>query len=276
MRRRAVVAIAIVLLASCSSVAVEDPSATPQPSPVPARAPAAVAEGPELVDPPAPAPRPAQPTIDVRLVAALPPDYCVDRDLRAPAAADPALVVLDRTHALAPDAAPSDLVPASVAGLTGASGAKLVRAVIADDLAAMRAAWEAEGLTVQVDSGYRSYASQADTFDEWVGRLGHAEALMRSARPGHSEHQLGTALDLTSPGWAGRFGDWATESAEGAWLAAHAWEYGFVMSYPSGGQAETCFSYEPWHYRWIGRDLAAAHRASGRSLRAFLERQLDG
>jgi len=59
-------------------------------------------------------------------------------------------------------------------------------------------------------------------------------------------------------------------------MAAHAWEYGFVMSYPFGSQALTCFSYEPWHYRWIGREAAAAHRASGLYLRQFLERFIDG
>ncbi|MEO6295087.1 MAG: D-alanyl-D-alanine carboxypeptidase family protein [Candidatus Limnocylindria bacterium] len=47
--------------------------------------------------------------------------------------------------------------------------------------------------------------------------------------------------------------------------------YGFVMSYPSDGQAETCFGYEPWHHRWIGREAAAAHRGSGLYLRQFLE-----
>ena len=99
---------------------------------------------------------------------------------------------------------------------------------------------------------------------------------MRSARPGHSEHQLGTALDLTSPGWNGRFGNWATETAEGRWLADNAWRHGFVMSYPLGSQDVTCFSYEPWHYRWIGRDAAAEHQASGLYLRSFLERYVDG
>jgi D-alanyl-D-alanine carboxypeptidase len=105
-----------------------------------------------------------------------------------------------------------------------------------------------------------------------VARLGQDAARLRTARPGHSEHQLGTAIDVTSPGWSGRFGDWAVESAEGAWMAEHAWRYGFVMSYPAGQQELTCFGYEPWHYRWIGREAAAAHRDSQMVLRDFLER----
>jgi D-alanyl-D-alanine carboxypeptidase len=59
-------------------------------------------------------------------------------------------------------------------------------------------------------------------------------------------------------------------------MEENAWRYGFVMSYPAGSQADTCFSYEPWHYRWIGRDAAAAHRTSGLQLRRFLERYVGG
>jgi D-alanyl-D-alanine carboxypeptidase len=140
----------------------------------------------------------------------------------------------------------------------------------------MRLAWSAAGLTIELESAYRSYASQAATFNSWVARLGYGAALLRTARPGHSEHQLGTAIDVVSPGWSGRFGDWAAETAEGAWMAAHAWEYGFVMSYPAESTEETCFGYEPWHYRWVGRDVAADHRASGLPLRRFLERYATG
>lgn len=244
------------------------PAATAGGEPSPA---AETARGPEIIVTDSRA-RPPQPAMSASYRSALVADHCVDRDLPAPPTADIALVVLDRSYALPSDYVPSNLVPASAAGLTGASGSKLVNARIVDDLAAMSAAWRAAGLEVIVESAYRSYGNQAATFNSWVARLGYGVALERSARPGHSEHQLGTALDLTSPGWGGRFGDWAAESPEGAWMAAHGWEYGFVMSYPAGSQAMTCFSYEPWHYRWIGREAAAAQRASGLHLRQFLER----
>ena len=199
--------------------------------------------------------------------------HCLDRDLPAPTSGDPALTILDRTHGLGADDAPNDLVSASDAGLDGISTGQRVRAILIADLAAMASAWEAGGLTIDVESGYRSYADQAATFDQWVDRIGEEAARLRVARPGHSEHQLGTAMDVVSPGWSGRFGDWATESAEGAWMAEHAWEFGFVMSYPAGGEADTCFGYEPWHYRWVGRAAAAAHRASGLTLREFLQEE---
>jgi D-alanyl-D-alanine carboxypeptidase len=253
----------------------------PNAAPVPTAAPTALdtafaAVTTERLGPLREGPRPPQPALEVRYQAILVADHCVDRDLAAPAATDPALMVLDRTYGLPAGYAPPDVVPAADADLDGTSGEKLVRSIVVEDLAAMRAAWEDAGLTIVVESAYRSFASQAATFNSWVARLGYAGGLLRSARPGHSEHHLGTAIDVTSPGWAGRVGDWATETAEGAWMAAHAWEYGFVMSYPAGATADTCFGYEPWHYRWIGREVAAEHRESGLSLRRFLERYATG
>lgn len=280
-RRLIAVVIAVVVLAGCSvappGAAVHASPTPPASSPpsAPARVARAAPRGPEQLVARGPLARPAQPPLAARYEAALLSDHCIDGDVPAPPAADIVLTVLDRSYALPADYAPPDLVPASRAGLEGSSGSKLVRSVLVADLAAMRAAWQAAGLTMIVESAYRSYAAQAATFDGWAARLGHAEALVRSARPGHSEHQLGTAIDVTSPGWTNRFGDWGRESAEGAWMAAHAWEYGFVMSYPVGSQATTCFSYEPWHFRWIGPEAAADHRSSGLQLRQFLERYVD-
>ena len=260
-------------LAGCASGAVPPPSSSEPGEPLfAATAPIA----PERLLPVLDTPRPPQPALAARYQAALVADHCVDRDLAAPGATDPALVVLDRTYALPSGGAPQDLVPAAEAGLTGTSGEKLVRSVLLDDLAAMRTAWEGAGLRIDVESAHRSVANQAATFDSWVARLGYDAGLLRTARPGHSEHHLGTAIDVTSPGWAGRVGDWAAETAEGAWMAEHAWEYGFVMSYPAGATADTCFGYEPWHYRWVGREVAADHRASGLTLRRFLERFATG
>ncbi len=276
------VVLVAVLLAACAS-AVAPALRFPAPSTAPPAAnepitaiPRAATRGPErLLRVQVPVP-PSRPDLTVRYEAALVADHCLDRDLVALPASDIALTVLDRSYTLPANYAPTDLAPASRAGVGGSSGTKLVRSVLVDDLAAMHAAWQASGLTMIIESAYRSYATQAATFNSWSSRTGYAQALIRSARPGHSEHQLGTAIDVTSPGWGGRFGDWARETAEGAWMAANAWEYGFVMSYPFGTQAATCFSYEPWHYRWIGREAAAAHGGSGLQLRQFLERYVGG
>ena len=103
---------------------------------------------------------------------------------------------------------------------------------------------------------------------------GYAVALKESARAGHSEHQLGTTVDFRSYGGSAPwdYTDWATTKA-GAWLKANAWKYGFVMSYPKGKTSVTCYAYEPWHYRYVGRTARGAIRASGLTLREYLWRE---
>ena len=199
-------------------------------------------------------------------------DYCVPRDWMTPhvAYAEHDRAVLDPTYMVPPDYVPPDLVSVSDAGFGAEQAGAQVRSIVIADLASLRADAEAAGAPLEVLSGYRSYAQQQATFEHWADVLGYDAAVRRAARPGHSEHQLGTVLDFSSPGWTGRFGDWALESPSGAWLAAHGWEYGFVMSYPNGGDAATCFGYEPWHFRWIGREAAADWRASGLTLHEFL------
>jgi D-alanyl-D-alanine carboxypeptidase len=176
--------------------------------------------------------------------------------------------LLDSTNRLASTYKPSDLRSTSYAGLN--SGFYVRRLVIAD-LNAMAAAARRAGARFAVQSAFRSYATQKATFDYWVRVHGYAVALKESARAGHSEHQLGTSLDFRSYGGSApwNYKDWATTKA-GAWLKANAWKYGFVMSYPKGKTTLTCYTYEPWHYRYVGRTRAAKIRASGLTLREFL------
>jgi D-alanyl-D-alanine carboxypeptidase len=179
--------------------------------------------------------------------------------------------LLDSTYRLTSTYKPSDLRSTSYAGLN--SGFSVRRLVIAD-LSAMAAAARRAGARFVVQSAFRSYATQKATFDYWVRVHGYAVALKESARAGHSEHQLGTALDFRSYGGSApwNYADWATTRA-GAWLKNNAWRYGFVMSYPKGKTALTCYTYEPWHYRYVGRTRAAKIRASGVTLREFLWRE---
>ena len=182
---------------------------------------------------------------------------------------DWALTLLDTRYALPSSYVPADLVSTRAAGL---NGGYLVRAVAGPDLAAMAGAAAAAGAPLAVISAYRTYRTQSATFWKWVRTLGFNYALLSSARPGHSEHQLGLAIDFESRGgplpWA--YYSWARDTKAGKWMAAHAWEYGFVMSYPVGKTKKTCYGFEPWHYRYVGRDEAAAIHASGLVLREWL------
>ncbi len=182
--------------------------------------------------------------------------------------------LLDPTYRLSSGYAPSDLVSTYYAGL---NGGYYVRRHIQADLKAMAYAARQAGAGIAVQSAYRSYWTQKSTFDYWVRQLGYSQALRVSARPGHSEHQLGTSLDFRSASstrapWD--YYDWATTKA-GYWMKQNAWKYGFVMSYPKGKYWVTGYDYEPWHYRYVGRTRAAAIRYSGLTPRDWFWRN-DG
>ncbi len=162
---------------------------------------------------------------------------------------------------------PPDLVKASQAGI---SGGGQVRTVMIEDLRAMTEAAALADAAIAIQSAYRSYATQKAVFDNWVARLGYNRALEVSARPGHSEHQLGLAIDVRSESAGSTLSATFASTPAGKWMKAHGWEYGFVMSYPRGTMDVTCYDFEPWHFRYVGREMAAAIRGSGLTLREYL------
>jgi zinc D-Ala-D-Ala carboxypeptidase len=178
--------------------------------------------------------------------------------------------LVDVRYRLPASYVPPDLVSAGQAGFSAVEG---LRALVVPDLSEVREAAAAAGHPLGLIVGYRSFEQQRELFDRRVRELGRPEALRRVALPGHSEHQLGTAFDFTSAGDDDVTQAWG-ETPTGRWMAANAWRFGFVMSYPRGREAVTCFTYEPWHFRYVGRDRAAEVRASGLTLREFLWREL--
>lgn len=159
---------------------------------------------------------------------------------------------------------PADYVPTGLVALTeaGFDDERLVRKELIADLKQMNEDAAELGHGIAVQSAYRSYGYQQRVFKYWVDKEGEENALLTSARAGHSEHQLGTVLDFRSIDGPAPWDleDWA-ETPAGKWMSEHAWEYGFVMSYPKGKQEESCYSYEPWHYRYIGKEPASEWKA---------------
>jgi D-alanyl-D-alanine carboxypeptidase len=176
--------------------------------------------------------------------------------------------LLDTTFALPDTYVPPDLVQVAGAGF---ESQELVRSFLLPDLEALRKASEKAGNPVDVLVAYRSFQRQQQLFQEHLRELGRREALRKTARPGHSEHQLGTTVDFRTKGQLDVDEHWESEPA-GAWMAANAWKFGFLMSYPRDGQDVTCYSYEPWHYRYFGRSLAASIHGSGLTPRQYLWR----
>lgn len=148
-----------------------------------------------------------------------------------------------------------------------------VRAEVAGQLERLFAAAERDGAGLRLVSGYRSFQTQAEVFDYWRREEGEEVAERRSARPGHSEHQTGLAVDVDGTTGGCYLQECFGETDAGRWVAANAHRFGFVLSYPRGTQERTGYSYEPWHLRYVGPQLAAAMRAHDVAL---LEDALQG
>jgi zinc D-Ala-D-Ala carboxypeptidase len=152
----------------------------------------------------------------------------------------------------------------------------LLRQPAAQALGKMVKAMLADGLAPTVLSSYRSYLEQAVAHQRWlVDDPLHANEI--SAMPGHSEHQLGTVVDFSSPEipaltgtTTDPFSPLFDQTGEGRWLAQRAFEYGFSMSSPQGALNLTGLTYEPWHYRYVGVAMATYLHASGYYLDEYL------
>ena len=162
---------------------------------------------------------------------------------------------------------PPDLVPISEASL---SGGGTIRRIATADLKALVKAARKAGVRLAVESAYRSEAQQHRTFAGWVRSSGEAEARRFSARPGHSEHQLGTAIDFKAAGGGSPWTQAFARSRHARWLAGNSWRFGWIQSYPRGAETQTCYGAEAWHCRYVGREVAAKVHASGMTLRAWL------
>ena len=119
-----------------------------------------------------------------------------------------------------------------------------------------------DGVTLLVSSAYRSYAVQQQTYQYWVSVNGQQVADQLSARPGYSEHQTGLAIDFASPEGC-RLEECYRDTLAGQWLAKNALRYGYILRFPDGRQSVTGYRFEPWHYRYVGVQIAQEYVSSG-------------
>ncbi len=159
------------------------------------------------------------------------------------------ILIANKSHAL-----PSTYVPVSTnnsCGLTDDTYNAFVQ---------LQQAAASKGLNLENKSNYRSYATQESIYNQYVYDYGETTADTFSARPGHSEHQTGMAIDLNS------IDDSFAYTAESEWLKEHCYEYGFIIRYPEGKQSITGYKYEPWHIRYVGVEMAQKIRAKGEEI----------
>lgn len=127
-----------------------------------------------------------------------------------------------------------------------------------------------QGYSFCICSGYRSYEYQQELFLQNLESQGEEYAHMFSAYPGRSEHHTGLAIDITSESM-----DWALSQdfkdyPEGQWLDEHCQDYGFILRYPEGKEDITGYSYEPWHFRYVGKDAAKEIMSKGITFEEYL------
>jgi D-alanyl-D-alanine carboxypeptidase len=179
-------------------------------------------------------------------------EFIAELDAVLAADTDGLLVLVDKKHPLDQGFVPADLVPvkagrAYVASRDGLS----LRASAESALDEMARAAKKDGITLVASSTFRDCAYQKKIYERNVREMGKAKADRESAPPGMSQHQLGTAVDFGSI-----TDDFATTKA-GKWLAAHAAEYGWSLSFPKGQEPVTGYRWECWHYRYVGKEAAA-------------------
>ncbi len=187
----------------------------------------------------------------------------VDEPLAGAAVYDPYTVLINREHRLEADDVPGAMVELNTLELPNIKLKKdgmLADATAAAALSEMLGAAEADGVTgFYLASAYRSYDEQARIWENKLGSdpdHGKDGSPVVSMPPGSSEHQSALAFDISSlshPSLSSGFAQ--TEQAQ--WLAAHAHEYGFILRYPEGKESLTGVVYEPWHFRYVGKEPAA-------------------
>ncbi len=180
-----------------------------------------------------------------------------------------ALVLVDKDHSLPEEYAPADLVSLREYPLTLNRDTLQLRRICMPDVLAMTEAARAEGIELVFSSTYRSYEYQEMLYTNYVAQYGQEEANRFSARPGTSQHQLGTTIDFGSitPEFA--------ETPQGQWLYEHAWEYGFSLSYPEGMEDLTGYMFEIWHYRYITRTGTRLEREFFNGIQQYMTEFMD-
>jgi zinc D-Ala-D-Ala carboxypeptidase len=114
-----------------------------------------------------------------------------------------------------------------------------------------------------VNSAYRTYDYQGELFLQKIDQYGEAEALLRSAKAGYSEHQTGLAVDVSVPAQGCAILACFGETVGGKWIAENSWRFGYVIRYEQETSQITGYTYEPWHLRYIGVPLAKMYHESG-------------
>jgi zinc D-Ala-D-Ala carboxypeptidase len=135
---------------------------------------------------------------------------------------------------------------------------KSVRPELNEPLVKMFGAAEEAGYSLIIGSGYRSAALQQTYLNSAINSIGLEAANQAIALPGQSEHQTGLAVDISSASLGCYLDECFSGTDDGKWLSSNSYKYGFILRYPKGKETITGYQYEPWHFRYVGIELATA------------------
>lgn len=189
------------------------------------------------------------------------------------------LRLVNRDHPLTADFVPSNLAELPDESWVEPHVNHRVDARIVEDLTAMLTTAETEGVRPVICSSFRTYDYQENLFENRIERAEREEhlegieaeeaAAFWVAPPGASEHQTGLAVDIVDADYL-ELDEGQEETATQQWLMIHCAEYGFILRYPTDKSATTGIGYEPWHYRYVGKEAASAITQSGLCLEEWL------
>ena len=181
-------------------------------------------------------------------------------DLQEVEEPDSTTVLVNKYHIL-----PDSYVPQTEV-LGKAYGTGSLRPEAAQAFRAMADEARKDGVSLHSVSAYRSYAAQRSLYSRYLTQYKRAVVDTFSARPGHSEHQTGLALDINTASTRAHF----ENTRAYAWLQAHCAQYGFLLRYPQGKEHITGYRFEPWHYRYVGVEIASACMEQGLAYEEYL------
>ena len=186
------------------------------------------------------------------------------------------LILVNKQIALPSNYKPQDLVTPNIAFVDSATGdRRMLRQEAATGIEGLMAAAKSAGIDLKGTSAFRSYDYQVQLFNAYVARDGKEQAMKYSAPPGHSEHQTGLAIDVSSASVGYQLTQGLEQTKEGKWLADNAHKYGFIVRYQRAFEDETGYMYEPWHLRYIGVEHATNVKQMNVPFEQYLQQLMD-
>lgn len=179
-------------------------------------------------------------------------------------------IVVNKQRPLPASYVPTNLRTPLVITRLGASSPEMK---LRDDAATateeLMSAAKTAGINLMLVSAYRSYDSQKAIYNNYVAQDGQASADTYSARPGYSEHQTGLVVDFGTTDRTCELDACFGGTNAGKWLVQNAAQYGFILRYGAGNEKKVGYQYEPWHFRYVGKELAVEIVKNGQTMEEF-------